>query len=103
MKLLSVKTIKKCSQEEGGVEEVESEMVSLGKPQYKTSQELGNCPMGQSEPLLKEKLYWKKGSIERKALLKERVNWNKFQNLAKFQNLVQVLKFGWNSEIWPNI
>ena len=59
--------------------------------------------MGQSEALLKEKLYWKKGSIERKALLKERVNWNKFQNLAKFQNLVQVLKFGWNSEIWPNI
>ena len=25
---------------------------------YKTSQELGNCPMGQSEALLKEKLYW---------------------------------------------
>ena len=60
----------------------------------KTSQELGNCPMGQSEALLKEKLYWKKGSIERKALLKERVNWNKFQNLVK------IPKFGPSSEIW---
>ena len=55
--------------------------------------------MGQSEALLKEKLYWKKGSIERKALLKERVNWNKFQNLAKFQNLVQVLKFMLSSTV----
>ena len=50
--------------------------------------------MGQSEALLKEKLYWKKGSIERKALLKERVNWNKFQNLVK------IPKFGPSSEIW---
>ena len=34
------------------------------------------------------------GFIERKALLKERVNWN------KFQNLVQIPKFGPSSEIW---
>ena len=40
----------------------------------KTSQELGNCPMGQREALLKERLYWKEGFIERKALLKERLD-----------------------------
>ena len=39
----------------------------------KTSQELGNCPMGQREALLKERFYWKKGFIEKKALLKEGV------------------------------
>ena len=57
----------------------------------------------------KVRLYWKKGSIERKALLKERLYWKKglietnSKIWSKFQNLVQVLKFGWNSEIWPNI
>ena len=69
--------------------------------------------MGQSEALLKEKLYWKKGSIERKALLKERLNWNKFQNLVqfpkfspsseiwlKFWNLAKYLKFCQKREIW---
>ena len=43
------------------------------KLEDKTSQELGNCPMGQREALLKERLYWKEGFIERKALLKERL------------------------------
>jgi len=64
--------------------------------------------MGQSEALLKEKLYWKKGSIERKALLKERVNWNKFQNLVKIKKIgpsseiwLKILKFGQIFEIWP--
>ena len=34
---------------------------SLSSTQYdKTSQELGNCPMGQREALFKERLYWKK-------------------------------------------
>ena len=57
----------------------------------------------------KVRLYWKKSFIERKALLKERLYWKKglietnSKNWSKFQNLVQVLKFGWNSEIWPNI
>ena len=57
----------------------------------------------------KVRLYWKKGFIERKALLKERLYWKKglietnSKIWSKFQNLVQVLKFGWNSEIWPNI
>ena len=57
----------------------------------------------------KVRLYWKKGFIERKALLKERLYWKKglietnSKIWSKFQNLVQVLKFGWKSEIWPNI
>ena len=65
--------------------------------------------MGQSEALLKERLYWKKGFIERKALLKEKLYWKKglietnSKIRSKFQNLVQALKFGWKSEIWPNI
>ena len=50
-----------------------------------TSQELRNCPMG------KEMLYWKKGFIEKKALLKERLYW---------KNLVEIVKFGRNCEIW---
>ena len=57
----------------------------------------------------KVRLYWKKSFIERNALLKERLYWKKglietnSKIWSKFQNLVQVLKFGWNSEIWPNI
>ena len=44
--------------------------------------------MGQSEALLKERLYWKKGLMETNSKI-----W------LKFQNLVQILKFGWNSGI----
>ena len=44
-----------------------------------TSQELGNCPIGQREALLKERLY------QRKALL------------------VKIVKFGQNCEIWSNL
>ena len=61
---------------------------------------IGKLPYGakwgfiERKALLKERLYWKKGTIERKALLKERVNWN------KFQNLVQIPKFGPSSKIW---
>ena len=43
----------------------------------KTSQELGNCPMGQRDTLWKERLYWKKGFIERKILFKEMLYWKK--------------------------
>ena len=46
-------------------------------PSFKTSQELGNCPMGQIEALLKERIYWKKGFFGRKAWLKEWPNWKK--------------------------
>ena len=59
----------------------------------------------------KERLYWKKGFIEKKALLKKRLYWNKvfieinalmnkLLNLVKLWNLVKIVKFGWNCEIW---
>ena len=43
---------------------VQPELRLLGKSSKKTSQELGNCPMGQREALLKERFY------QTKALLK---------------------------------
>ena len=49
----------------------------------------------------------KRGFIERKASLKERLYWtnceiwSKFRNLVKLWNLVKVMKFDPNSEIWP--
>ena len=53
----------------------------------KTSQELGNCPMGQREALLRERINLKKGFIE------EEKNW------SKFGHLVKIWKFGQNLEI----
>ena len=76
---------------------------------FKTSQELGNCPIGQREALLKDRIYWKKGFI------KEEKNWSKFGNFnkiwkfcwnceiwSKLWNLVKIVKFGQNREIWSN-
>ena len=77
----------------------------------KTSQELGNCPMGQREALLKERLYWKKGFFERKALLKKRLfKKNAFlknceiiqncENKWKLWNLVKIQNNCQNCELW---
>ena len=39
-------------------------MIRISSIKKKTSQDLGNCPMGQREALLKERINWKKGFIE---------------------------------------
>ena len=70
-----------------------------GDIRKKTSQELGNCPLGQREALLKERIYWKKGFIERKALLKKKKIGKNLEILLKLWNLVKIVKFGWNCEI----
>ena len=69
-------------------------IIEIPQQQIKTSQELGNCPMGQREALLKERLYWRKGFIERTAFLKK-------GSIEKMWNLVKIAKFGQNCEIFP--
>ena len=52
----------------------------------KTSQELGNCPMGQRDALWKERLY--RNKIEK--------FYQNFEIWSKFWNLVKILKFDQN-------
>ena len=50
----------------------------------------------------KERLYWKKGFIERKALLKGRLYWKKdfIERKAERKALLKnIIKFRWNYEI----
>ena len=49
----------------------------------------------------KERLYWKKGFIERKALLKNSVKFKQnFESWLKLWKLVKIVKFYWNCETW---
>ena len=48
----------------------------------------------------KERLYWKKGFIEGKALLKKKKNGQNLNILTKFGKFVEIMKFGQNCEIW---
>ena len=59
--------------------------------------------MGQREALLKERIYWKKGFIERKALLKKKKIGQNLEILTKFGNVVEIVKFGQNCEIWSKL
>ena len=74
---------------------IQAQVGQIGKSNInKTSQELGNCPMGQREAFLKERIYWKKSFIEEETIGKN------LEILTKFGNFVEIVKFGQNCELW---